>query len=106
MAAAAACYVLDTLTDEFLLEVQEKGDYLRAQIEAMDIPCLGATRGLGLMIGVEVKGDKTNRELMAKLLENGLMCLTAGPGLRLLPPLVITKEEMDKGLAIMKQTLG
>ena len=43
---------------------------------------------------------------MAKLLENGLMCLTAGPGLRLLPPLVITKEEMDKGLAIMKQTLG
>ena len=106
VAAAAACYVLDTLTDEFLLEVQEKGDYLRAQIEAMDIPCLGATRGLGLMIGVEVKGDKTNRELMAKLLENGLMCLTAGPGLRLLPPLVITKEEMDKGLAIMKQTLG
>ena len=106
VAAAAACYVLDTLTDEFLLGVQEKGDYLRAQIEAMDIPCLGATRGLGLMIGVEVKGDKTNRELMAKLLENGLMCLTAGPGLRLLPPLVITKEEMDKGLAIMKQTLG
>ena len=58
------------------------------------------------MIGVEVKGDKTNRELMAKLLENGLMCLTAGPGLRLLPPLVITKEEMDKGLAIMKAALS
>ena len=58
------------------------------------------------MIGVEVKGDKTNRELMAKLLENGLMCLTAGPGLRLLPPLVITREEMDKGLAIMKAALS
>ena len=106
VAAAAACYVLDTLTDDFLIQVQEKGDYLRGQIEAMGLPCLGATRGLGMMIGVEVKGDKTNRELMAKLLEHGLMCLTAGPGLRLLPPLTITKEEMDKGLSIMKAALS
>ena len=106
VAAAAACYVLDTLTEDFLLQVQEKGDYLRSQIEAMELPCLGVTRGLGMMIGIEVKGDKTNRELMAKLLEHGLMCLTAGPGLRMLPPLVITKEEMDKGLAIMKEALS
>ncbi len=106
VAAAAAGYVLDTLDDAFMLAVQEKGDYLRSQIEAMEIPCLGATRGLGLMIGVDVKGDKTNRELMAKLLESGLMCLTAGSGLRLLPPLTITKEEMDKGLAIMKEALS
>ena len=106
VAAAAASYVLDAIDDEFLLQVQEKGDYLRAQIEAMDIPCLGATRGLGMMIGIEVKGDKTNRELAAKLLQHGLLCLTAGPGLRLLPPLTITKEEMDKGVAIMKQTLS
>jgi acetylornithine/N-succinyldiaminopimelate aminotransferase len=35
-----------------------------------------------------------------------LLCLTAGPGLRLLPPLTITKEEMDKGVAIMKETLS
>jgi len=106
VAAAAASYVLDAIDDEFLLQVQEKGDYLRAQIEAMDIPCLGSTRGLGMMIGIEVKGDKTNRELASKLLQHGLMCLTAGPGLRLLPPLVITREEMDKGLAIMKAALS
>ncbi len=106
VAAAAASYVLDIINDEFLLQVQEKGDYLRSQIEAMDIPCLGKTRGLGMMIGIEVKGDKTNRELALKLLEHGLMCLTAGPGLRLLPPLVITQEEMDKGLAIMKEALS
>ena len=35
-----------------------------------------------------------------------LLVLTAGPGMRLLPPLVITKDEMDKGLAIMKKALG
>ena len=106
VAAAAANYVLDTINDEFLLQVQEKGDYLRAQIEAMDIPCLGQTRGMGLMIGIEVKGEKTNRELAAKLLQHGLMCLTAGPGLRLLPPLTISKEELDKGLEIMKAALS
>ena len=106
VAAAAALQVLDTLDDKLLQEVKEKGDYLRGRIEAMNLPCLGATRGMGLMIGIEVKGDKTNKELAAKLIENGLLCLTAGPGLRLLPPLVITREEMDKGLAIMKAALS
>lgn len=106
VAAAAADYVLSIIDDKLLAEVQEKGAYLRSQIEAMNLPCLGKTRGLGMMIGIEVKGDKTNRELAAKLIENGLLVLTAGPGLRLLPPLVITKEEMDKGLAIMKAVLG
>ena len=46
-----------------------------------------------------------NKELYAKLNKAGLLCLTAGPGLRLLPPLTITREEMDKGLAILKETL-
>ena len=104
--AAAACCVLDTIDQAFLDQVKEKGAYLRAQIEAMDLPCLGKTRGMGLMIGIEVKGDQTNRELAAKLAEHGLLCLTAGPGLRLLPPLVISQEEMDKGLAILKNTLS
>ena len=106
VAAAAACYVLDTVDQKLMDEVKEKGAYLREQIEAMNLPCLGATRGLGLMIGIEVKGEHTNLELANRLIQNGLLCLTAGPGLRLLPPLVITKEEMDKGLAIMKATLS
>ena len=89
-----------------MAQVREKGEYLRTQIETMDLPCLGATRGMGMMIGIEVKGDKTNKELAAKLIENGLLILTAGPGLRLLPPLAATKEELDKGLAILKQTLS
>jgi len=106
VAAAAACYVLDQLDDALLAQVKEKGDYLRAQVEALDLPCLGKTRGMGLMIGVEVKEGWTNRDLAAKLIGNGLLVLTAGPGLRLLPPLTITQEEMDKGLAIIKETLS
>jgi len=89
-----------------LAQVREKGDYLRSQIEAMDLPCLGKTRGLGLMVGVEVKGGRTNKERAARLIDHGLLILTAGPGLRLLPPLTITREEMDRGLTIMKETLS
>ncbi len=106
VSAAAAAHVLDRMDGEMLEQVKEKGAYLREQIEALELPCLGKTRGMGLMIGIEVKGELTNKQLAAKLIENGLLCLTAGPGLRLLPPLTITKEEMDKGVAIMKQTLS
>ena len=104
--AAAALVVQDTLDDAFLAEVAAKGAYLREQIEALDLPCFGKTRGLGLMIGIEVKEGYNKGEIANKLIENGLLVLTAGPGMRLLPPLVITKEEMDKGVAIMKKVLA
>lgn len=103
--AAAALAVLDILDDETIAQVKEKGEYLRSQIEAMALPGLGKTRGLGLMIGIEVAPGYSNKDLCAKLNQAGLLCLTAGPGLRLLPPLTITKEEMDKGLAVMQATL-
>ena len=104
--AAAGLAVQQVLTDEFLQEVQAKGTYLRQQIEALDLPCLGKTRGLGLMIGIEVKDGWSNGEIANRLVEAGVLVLTAGDGLRLLPPLVITKEEMDAGVAIMKRTLA
>lgn len=104
--AAAGLVVQEILSDEFLKEVRGKGEYLRRGVEALNLPCFGKTRGLGLMIGIEVREGWTNKDIANKLIENGLLILTAGPGMRLLPPLVITKDEMDKGLAIMKQTLG
>lgn len=105
IAASAALTVLDILDEDALEAVKEKGAYLRAGIEALDKKSIGSTRGLGLMIGIEVKEGYTNKALAAQLVQNGLLVLTAGPGLRLLPPLTITKEEMDKGLAIMAQVL-
>ena len=104
--AAAGLVVQETLTDAFLEEVKAKGDYLRRRIEALDLPCFGKTRGLGLMIGIQVKEGFTNKDIASKLIENGLLVLTAGPGMRLLPPLVITKEEMDRGLEIMGGALA
>ena len=104
--AAAGLVVQETMDDAFLAEVTAKGEYLRQQIEALNLPCFGKTRGMGLMIGIEVKEGYNKSEIANKLIENGLLVLTAGPGMRLLPPLVITKEEMDKGVAIMKNVLG
>jgi len=58
------------------------------------------------MIGIEMAEGYSNSEVATRLIDAGLLVLTAGPGMRLLPPLVITKEEMDKAVAIMKATLS
>lgn len=104
--AAAGLVVQEVLSDAFLQEVRDKGEYLRKGIESLSLPCFGKTRGMGLMIGVEVRDGWTNKDVANKLIENGLLILTAGPGMRLLPPLVISRDEMDRGLEIMKNTLG
>jgi acetylornithine/N-succinyldiaminopimelate aminotransferase len=104
--AAAACAVQDILTDEVLEQVKAKGDYLRRQIEGMGSPAVSGTRGLGLMIGITLNEGYINKELAARMIDAGLLVLTAGQNvIRLLPPLVISQEEMDQGLAIMKQVL-
>ncbi|MCC8120905.1 MAG: aspartate aminotransferase family protein [Oscillospiraceae bacterium] len=103
--AAAALAVQDIMDESFLAAVKEKGDYLRQAILGLKLPCLGGIRGMGLMLGVEVKAPYSNKDLATRLIENHLLVLTAGTALRLLPPLVITKDEMDEGVAIMKQTL-
>lgn len=104
--AAAGLVVQEKLSDAFLAQVEQKGAYLRQKIEELDLPCFGATRGLGLMIGIAVQDGWTNKDIAGKLIENGLLVLTAGPGMRLLPPLVISQAEMNQGLAVMKQVLG
>lgn len=103
--AAAALAVQDTLTDAFLQEVETRGAYLRKGIEDLALPCFGKTRGMGLMIGIEVADGFDKAAIVSKLTEGGLLVLTAGPGMRLLPPLTITYEELDRGLAIMAAAL-
>lgn len=104
--AAAGIYVQKMLDDAFLEEVSAKGAYLRSAIEALELPCFGKTRGMGLMIGITVNEGWNNREIADQLVENGLLVLTAGPGIRLLPPLSITREEMDEGISRMKTALA
>ena len=96
---------MDTLTEDFLEQVKEKGQYLRDGIAALNSPYVSGIRGMGLMIGVGVQG-MTHKELKDRLMASGLLALTAGKDtLRLLPPLVITREEIDKGLAVMAEVM-
>ena len=103
--AAAAGAVLDILDEDALAAVKEKGAYIRTRIANMGLSSLGDSRGLGMMIGVEVTGEESNKVLAARLAAHGLLVLTAGTALRLLPPLTISMSEIDKGLSIMEKNL-
>jgi acetylornithine/N-succinyldiaminopimelate aminotransferase len=59
---------------------------------------------MGLMIGIEVTEEASNIQKVA--LDNGLLVLTAGPNvLRMLPPLIISNEELENGLSILLQAI-
>ncbi|MDD4312012.1 MAG: acetylornithine/succinylornithine family transaminase [Eubacteriales bacterium] len=103
--AAGAVAVLSQLTPDFLAEVAQKGAYIRETIAGWNLPVVTSVRGLGLMIGVGV--SCSHREAVGKLVESGLLALTAGADtIRLMPPLTITKAEIDAGLEILKQILS
>ena len=99
---SAANVVLDTVGDgQFLMKVREKGEYLRNGILSLGSPNIKGVRGMGLMLGIIVEEGK-HSVFANKLIENGVLAITAGKNaVRLLPPLTISKEEMDEALSIM-----
>lgn len=104
MVCAAANAVLDTVADPaFLAEVREKGEYLKNKIMALGSAHIQGVRGMGLMLGIIVEEGR-HSEFANQLIEKGVLAITAGKNaVRLLPPLVISKEEMDEALAVMKE---
>ena len=103
---AGALEVLSRVnTPEFLAEVNEKGEYFRQQLAKL--PYIENVRGMGLMIGADMAADcgKTAGNVASACINAGLLILTAHSALRFLPPLTITKEEIDEGLARLKMVL-
>jgi acetylornithine/N-succinyldiaminopimelate aminotransferase len=100
---AGGRYILSKITEPaFLQSVNEKGAYLRKRLESM--PHVQEVRGKGMMLGVVLDSGRA-RTIAEKCLQKGLLILTAKTLLRLLPPLNITQEEMDKGLSILENIL-
>lgn len=89
-------------TPGFLDEVAAKGQYIRDKLLA--IPEVKSVSGMGLMIGIELK-SKVAAEIVKAALDKGLLLLTAKTKVRLLPPLTVSYEEIDKGLAILAELL-
>lgn len=100
---AGGSYVVDRiLQDGFLEEVQKKGAYIRGKLSNME--GVAEISGLGLMIGILPKEKKAG-DLAKECLQKGLLILTAKNKLRMLPPLTITYEEIDRGLAVLESVL-
>jgi acetylornithine/LysW-gamma-L-lysine aminotransferase len=106
LACAACVAALRALIDERLPEqAAEKGTYLLARLRQIDSPLVRDVRGLGLMIGIELK-HKVAPYLEA-LLDLGVIALPAGlTVLRLLPPLVITYPQLDRVIEALRAVLA
>ena len=90
----------------FLAEVREKGEWLGARLAALASrhETVTAVRGRGLMWGVELQDAA--QPVVERALERGLLVISAGPNvIRLLPPLVITREELARGLDVLESCL-
>lgn len=99
IACAGGNAVIERVTSEgFLDEVVKKAEHIAARLEKCGE--VASISGKGLMIGIELK-SKAAADVAKKALEQGLLVLTAKTKVRLLPPLTITMEEIDRGLDIL-----
>lgn len=104
LACAGGKVVIEKITaDGFLEEVTAKGQYFKEKLEKMDE--VKAVSGLGMMIGITLK-SKNAADIVAEAIEKGLLLLTAKEKVRLLPPLNITYDEIDKGFEIFEKILN
>ena len=95
--------MLAKIDDAFLAEVKRKGEKLQKALA--ELPKVKSVSGLGLMIGVEFEEGTKAVDIVAKCIEKGVLFLTAKTKLRLLPPLIINDEQIEKGIALLKEVL-
>ncbi|MDD3169339.1 MAG: acetylornithine/succinylornithine family transaminase, partial [Eubacteriales bacterium] len=99
---AGGVEVLKRVNEEFLEQVAQKGSHMKKKLEKMD--GVSQVTGLGMMIGITLK-DKDAKEVVKEALKLGLITLTAKDRVRLLPPLSITYEEIEEGLALLEAAI-
>lgn len=101
----AAQIVFDRVNQpEFLQAVQENGSYLRHRLQNLATDAIVDVRGKGLLVGVEMKTAVA--PLVAAALEKGVIVISAGKKiLRLAPPLIIGRQEIDKAVDVIEECL-
>ncbi len=108
LAMAAALETLHIMKETgFLEEVRSKSTILLEQLQLafQDHPKISAVRGLGMMVGIETSASLSRIVEAAR--QKGLIILTAGENvIRLLPPLTINREEIQQGIAILKEVFS
>lgn len=101
IAAAGALSVVSRIDNDFLLAVKAKSEYICNYLKKVN--GVKSISGMGLMLGIET--EKEAKDVANTALDNGLMVLTAKTKVRLLPPLNISFNELNKGLAILKEAI-
>ena len=108
LAMAAALETLHIMKEAgFMEEVRSKSAILLEQLQLAfhDHPKISAVRGLGMMIGIETSASLSKTVEAAR--QKGLIILTAGENvIRLLPPLTISMEEIQQGIAVLKEVFS
>ena len=106
LAAAASLAALDVLEKEGLPErAAQSGAYLLARLRDIRSPLIRDVRGMGLMVGIEIKQKVA--PYLQELMERGVLALPAGlTVIRLLPPLVISKEQLDRVVEALQEVLS
>jgi acetylornithine/LysW-gamma-L-lysine aminotransferase len=108
LVCAAGCAAIDALVEEKLAgRAAEMGKYFKVQLEGLQAKhkIVKEVRGLGLMLGMELRYDVLN--VILKTVQRGVLVLDAGRTVvRLLPPLVIEKEQINRAVAVLDEVLG
>lgn len=108
LVCAAGCAAIDALLEEKLAEKAElNGKYFKTKLEALMAKhkIVKEIRGLGLMLGMELRYDVYG--VILKAIQKGVLVIDAGRTIiRLLPPLVITKEQIDRVVTVLDEALG
>jgi acetylornithine/LysW-gamma-L-lysine aminotransferase len=106
LCCAAALAAIDYMETHKLAEkAAEDGQYLLDRLREKPLAAVREIRGLGLMIGIELKSKV--RPVVLELIEKGVIAPPAGATvLRLLPPLVISREQLDKAIHTITDVLG
>lgn len=106
LACAAGTASIDFMIENKLWEQAEaKGNYFKEKLNDYNLSKVREIRVIGLMIGIELKNK--SQPIIVELLKRGVLSLPAGAiVLRLLPPLVISFEDLDKAISILAEVLA
>jgi acetylornithine/LysW-gamma-L-lysine aminotransferase len=108
LVCAAGCAAIDVLVNDKLADrAATLGAYFKGKLEELQAKynIVKEVRGLGLMLGMELRFDVRN--IILKTMDRGVLILEAGRNvLRFLPPLVIEKEQIDKAVAVLDAVIG
>lgn len=103
--AAADAVTNEIFNEEFLKDVRLKSEYLIEKLKTeLDVPIVRSIRGKGFIIGIECTEEI--QSVLLKLQEQGLLVIPAGSNvIRLLPPLTVTKAEIDIAVTKIKEAI-